>query len=87
MIVNKSRLDRGIRGAAAVAALIVAFAVGASTWPGIALLAIAVIMAGHCGGRVLPAVPCPRAAYEQDDCGYQSPAIWSCSPLVRHAGG
>lgn len=54
MIVNESRLDRGIRAAAAVAALIVAFAVGASTWPGITLLAIAVIMAGTAAAGFCP---------------------------------
>ena len=55
MIVNEGRADRAVRGAAAAASLIAAFAAGASTPAGIALVLVAVIMSGTAATGSCPA--------------------------------
>jgi predicted RND superfamily exporter protein len=45
MLVNESPLDRGLRAAAAVVALVVAFVVGAGSVAGIILIVVAAILA------------------------------------------
>ena len=55
MIVNEGHADRAVRGAAAAALLIAAFAAGASTPAGIALVVAGVIMSGTAATGFCPA--------------------------------